>query len=145
MKCGSQVIPVLLYADDAVILAEDERSMRRGLDTLAEWCSEWAVEINVEKCGVMHVRKKGVKRTEVKFYVGGDEVKVVEEYKYLGCVVNEHLQSARIAEERAKAGMRALGDWLRRCRAAVGEVKGSTFMKLMEMLVESVLLYGAEV
>ena len=145
VKCGSQVIPVLLYADDAVILAEDERSMRRGLDTLAEWCSEWAVKINVEKCGVMHVRKKGVKRTEVKFYVGGDEVKVVEEYKYLGCVVNEHLQSARMAEERAKAGMRALGDWLRRCRAAVGEVKGSTFMKLMEMLVESVLLYGAEV
>ena len=141
VKCGSQVIPVLLYADDTVILAEDERSMRRGLDTLAEWCSEWAVEINVEKCGVMHVRKKGVKRTEVKFYVG-DEVKVVEEYKYLGCVVYEHLQSARMAEERAKAGTRALGDWLRRCRAAVGEVKGSTFMK---MLVESVLLYGAEV
>ena len=46
VKCGSQVTPVLLYADDAVILAEDERSMRRGLDTLAEWCSEWAVEIN---------------------------------------------------------------------------------------------------
>ena len=140
----SQVIPVLLYADDAVILAEDERSMRWGLDTLAEWCSEWAVEINVEKCGVMHVRKKGVKRTEVKFYVGGDEVKVVEEYKYLGCVVNEHLQSARMAEERAKAGTRALGDWLRRCRATVGEVKGSTFMKLTEILVESVLQYGAE-
>ena len=134
VKCGSQVSPVLLYADDAVILAEDERSMRRGLDTLAEWCSEWAVEINVEKCGVMHVRKKGVKRTEVKFYVGSDEVKVVEEYKYLGCVVNEHLQSARMAEERAKAGTRALGDWLRRCRATVGEVKGSTFMKLMEIL-----------
>ena len=72
-----------------------------------------------------------------------DEVKVAEEYKYLTCVVNEHLQSARMAEERAKAGTRAVGDWLRRCRAAVGEVKGSTFMKLMEMLVESVLLYGA--
>ena len=42
-------------------------------------------------------------------------------------------------------GTRAIGDWLRRCRAAVGEVNGSTFMKLMEMLVESVLLYGAEV
>ena len=94
---------------------------------------------------MMHVRKKGVKRTEVKFYVGGDEVKVVEEYKCLGCVINEHLQSARMAEERAKAGTRALGDWLRRCRAAVWEIKGSTFMKLMEMLVESVLLYGAEV
>ena len=144
VKCRSQVIPVLLYADDAVILAEDERSMRQGLDTFAEWCSEWAVEINV-KCGVMHVRRKGMKRMEVKFYVGGNEVKVVEVYKYLGCVVSEHLQSVRMAEERAKAGARALGDWLRRCRAAAGEVKGSIFMKLMEMLVESVLLYGAEV
>ena len=94
---------------------------------------QWKLS-NVEKCGEMHVRRKGVKRTEEKFYVGGDEVKVVEEYKYLGCVVNEHLQTVRMAEERAKAGMRALGDWLRRARATVGEVKGSTFMKLMEML-----------
>ena len=69
------------------------------------------------------MRKKGVKRMEVKSYVGGDEVKVVEEDKYLGCVVNEHLQSARMAEERAKAGTRVLGDWLRRCRAAVGELR----------------------
>ena len=45
MKCGIQIIPVLLYADDAVILVEDERSMRQGLNTLAEWCSEWAVEL----------------------------------------------------------------------------------------------------
>ena len=82
---------MLLYADDAVILVEDERSMRRGLDTLAEWCSKWAVEIIVE-CGMMHVRRKGVKKTEEKFYVGGDEIEVVKEYKYLGCVVNEHLQ-----------------------------------------------------
>ena len=40
VKCGSQLISVLLYADDAVIMAEDEKSMKRGLETLAEWCSE---------------------------------------------------------------------------------------------------------
>ena len=68
------------------------------------------MEINVEKCGVMHVRKKGMKRTEEKLYVGDDEVQVLEEYKYLGCVVNEHMQSVRMAEERAKAGASALGD-----------------------------------
>ena len=68
------------------------------------------MEINVEKCGAMPVRKKGMKRTEEKLYVGDDEVQVVEEYKYLGCVVNEHMQSVRMAEERAKAGARALSD-----------------------------------
>ena len=36
-------------------------------------------------------------------------------------------------------------DWLRKCRDAVGEIRGRTFVRLMEMLVGSVLLYGAEV
>ena len=42
---------------------------------------------------------------------------VVEEYKYLGCMVNDRLNCARMAEERAKAGAKALSDWIRRCRA----------------------------
>ena len=42
-------------------------------------------------------------------------------------------------------GSRALGAWLRRCRESVGEVNGKSFMQLMQSLVESVLLYGAEI
>ena len=53
---------------------------------------------------VMHMRRKVVKRTEEKFYVSGEEIGIVEECKYLGCVVNEHLHSycIRMVEERAK-------------------------------------------
>ena len=40
----------------------------------------------------MHMRRKGVKRTEEKFYVGEEEIAVVEEYKYLGCVVDDYGQ-----------------------------------------------------
>jgi len=57
--------------------------------------------------------------------------------------VDDHLQNLRMVKERAKAG--ALGDWLRRCTATVGLVKGSTLVKLTETLVQTVLLYGAEV
>ena len=127
-----------------MIFAEDEELMRRGLDVLAEWCEEWSVKVNVEKCGVMHLRRKGVKRSDKRFHVGGEEIKVMEEYKYLGCVVDEYLSNVRMVEERAKAGAKAPSDWLRRCRATVGEVKGATFVRLLEMLVESVLLYGVE-
>ena len=42
-------------------------------------------------------------------------------------------------------GSRALGAWLRRCRESVGEVNGKSFMQLMQSLVESMLLYGAEI
>ena len=40
MKCGSKLISMLLYADDAVIFAGDEMSMRLGLDVLMGWCRE---------------------------------------------------------------------------------------------------------
>ena len=46
--------------------------------------------------------------------------------------------------EQRQEGAKALSDWLRRCRATVEEVKGATFVRLLEMLVESVLLYGVE-
>ena len=48
-------------------------------------------------------------------------------------------------EERAMAGARALSGWLRSCKAMVREVRGTRFRKLMEALVETVLLYEAEV
>lgn len=51
----------------------------------------------------------------------------------------------RMVEERGRAGAKALNDWLRRCRATVREVKGATFVRLLELLVQSVLLYGVEV
>ena len=53
--------------------------MKRGLEVLMEWCDEWSVEVHVQKSGVMHMRRKRVKRTVERFYVGGKEIGVVEE------------------------------------------------------------------
>lgn len=50
-----------------------------------------------------------------------------------------------MVEEGAKAGRGALTAWLWRCRVSMGEVRDTTFVKLREVLVESVLMYGAEV
>ena len=80
MKCGSKLISMLLYA-------EDEKSIRLGLDVLMGWSQEWSVEVNDRKCGVMHMRRKGVKRTEEKFCVGEEEIAVVEEYSYVSTLV----------------------------------------------------------
>ena len=42
-----------------MLFAEDEEGMRVSLGVLSEWCKQWAVEINVDKCGVMHMRRRG--------------------------------------------------------------------------------------
>ena len=62
------MVTALLYADDVMLLAEDEVQVNRGLMVLAEWCREWAVEVNVEKSGVMHMRRRGIKRTGETFF-----------------------------------------------------------------------------
>ena len=36
----------------------------------------------------MHIRKKGVRKTEEVFDVDGKKIEVVEKFKYLGCVVD---------------------------------------------------------
>ena len=54
-----------------------------------------------------------MKRSNKRFRVGGEEIKVMEEYNYLGCVVDEYLSNVRMVEERAKAVAKALSDWLR--------------------------------
>ena len=84
-------------------------------------------------------------KTTSLFSVGGERVKVVKSYKYLGCIVNEHMDCREMVRERATAGRGALSAWLWRCRMSVGEVRGKTFVKLMEALVESAAMYGAEV
>ena len=43
---------------------------------------------------------------------------------------------------RTKVGARALCVWLRKCKIVIGEVKGESFIRLLEALVDSVLLYG---
>lgn len=58
---------MLLYADDAVVIAEDEKLMRWGFDIWPEWGSEWSVGM----------RSRGVKRTGEKSYVGGEENGIV--------------------------------------------------------------------
>ena len=49
VECGGRMITALLYADDAVLMAEDEKQVKRGLKVLEEWCREWGVEVNVEE------------------------------------------------------------------------------------------------
>ena len=55
--CKGQRIPALLYADDMVLLAEDEEMLRKELKILGEWCVKQSIKVNVGKCGIMHFRK----------------------------------------------------------------------------------------
>ena len=55
------------------------------------------------------MHKKETERCEMAYEVDGEAIPMVSSYKYLGCVVDEHLVLTEMVEERAEAGRRALG------------------------------------
>ena len=71
---------------------------------------------------LLHMRQKRVARTDVQYLIDNEEIPMVDQYRYLGCVVDEHLELKSMVEERAWAGKRALGAWFHRCRTELGEV-----------------------
>ena len=145
LQCGSDTIPGLLFADDTALLAHDEDSLRKSLNCLAEWCEEWGVGINVSKCGIMHMRKKGAVRSKMSYSIGGEDLPLVSNYKYLGCTVDEHLDLDDMVKDKGVDGKKALGAWFQRCNVEMGGVEVRTFKRLMSSIVESTMMYGAEV
>ena len=145
IECAGEIIPGLLFVNDTALLAPGDSGIKKSLDVLVEWCRDWGVKINVNKSGIMHVRQKRVAKTDVQYVIDNEEIPMVEQYKNLDCVVDEHLELKNMVEERALAGKKALGAWFHRCRTELGDIGVGVFRKLMASLVESTMLYGSEI
>ena len=139
VECGGETSPGLLFADDTCLMVSDAAGLRKSLDVLVEWCKEWGVKINVARSGVMHICNK------MAYEVDGEAIPMVSSYKYLGCVVDEHLVLTEMVVERVEAGRRALGACFQRCQAEIGDVGIRIFRKLWVSLVESSMMYGVEI
>ena len=49
INLNGQYICLLLYADDLVLLAENEKDLQMLLDITQQWCHKWKLNINREK------------------------------------------------------------------------------------------------
>ena len=95
LHCGIETdefsLSVLCYADDIVIITENEDNMQIVLDYIAVWCKKWRMKVNTKKTKVMHIRRKPCKSTQAIFNLDATESELVSKYKYLGFFFNEHM------------------------------------------------------
>lgn len=73
----------LAYADDMILMADEERGMRLMLNEFEKYVSEKDLCINVEKTKVMRFRKRR-KIGKEEWKLNGSEVEEVNEFCYLG-------------------------------------------------------------
>lgn len=136
------LVNALLYADDLVLLAETENDLQLLLNKVHEWCTDWRMKVNKDKTKIMHYRKNSVPRTSYFFVIGDDVIEVVDKYRYLGCILNEHLDYTVTANTLAEAAGRAVGGIVNKCFKNF-EVYYDTYSKMYNSYVVPVADYAA--
>ena len=86
-----QNISILLYADDIVLISDNEINLQIMLDHMYSWCLKWKLKLNIEKSNVIHFRPKRHIKSEYRFTYGNDTLTIIDKYKYLGVILDEFL------------------------------------------------------
>ena len=94
-------VGMLVYADDIVLLAENEEELQQLLHELNLWCENNKLEVNASKSKVIHFRIPSKPRTNVVFRC--------RQYLYLGLLLTENLDYGIMAKHVANSASRALG------------------------------------
>ena len=83
LEVGNTNINILLYADDMVLLAENDENLQYLLGIMSDWCYQWRLKVNNNKTKIIHFRTVRKAPTNVVFKYGNDDLDVVSRYKYL--------------------------------------------------------------
>ena len=79
------------------------------LNELNNWCTLWRLKVNETKTKIIHFRPVRTCQTEFEFKYGGMVIDKVDEYKYLGVILDENLTFNNCSKALAASGGRALG------------------------------------
>ena len=80
---GSYHLNCLLYADDVILLSQNEVGLQKCLKKLESYCADWCLEVNLDKTKILVFNKTG-KLYKHEFKFTGETLDCVREYKYLG-------------------------------------------------------------
>jgi len=79
----------LAYADDVVLVAENEDEMRSMIERVEVYIDRKGLEVNTEKIKILRFRKGGGRWKEYKWVWKGKLIGEVKEFKYLGYIFRE--------------------------------------------------------
>ena len=144
VKVGPEIISILLYADDVVILSENTDDMQTLIDHVNSWCKKWKMKVNLKKSKVVHFRKQGEALSDIDIKLGNDTLSYVSQYKYLGVYFDEYLDFTYHSRLISESGSRALGALIAKFKSS-NCIGYESYKKLYETCVQPILNYGAEV
>ena len=121
LQVGGHVINNIRYADDTVLIAENERDLQALLNIIVKESEEMGLSLNEKKTETMVVtRQRTVPTCSLK--IGNCELRQVEKFKYLGAMITTN------------------GKCDTEIKARIGQAK-QTFQKMRHILTNSKLAF----
>ena len=138
------LVGILLYADDIVLIAENEESLQSLLYIVENWCKKWRLELNLTKTNIMHVRKSQKPQSKYWFIFDKKSVPYCTKYKYLGTTINQYLDFKISAEAMCDPAGRALASIISKMIKNSG-FPYNVYTNLVDSCVNSISDYGGSV
>jgi hypothetical protein len=134
-------LSILMFADDIVLMASSEQELQKMLDVVGVYCSKWRCDVNAKKTEVVPF---GASECTFQWCINGQQLKVVDNYKYLGLDVYvsmrwTQMQNRLYAKARAKVAT-AFG--MANCAELLNVEFG---INIWQTLIRPVLEYGVEI
>ena len=137
-------ISILLFADDIVLLSDTVIGLQNQIDNLHLASTRLGLEVNLQKTKVMIFRKGGHIAAHERWFIAGNMLEIVNEYKYLGYNFTTKMSSNNAMVELASRGKTAavqISKMLKKLNYVVPDL----FFKIFECQVQPILLYASEV
>ena len=129
-----------LFADDTAVdrkitSTEDQMTLQRDLDSLAQWENQWDMAFHPDKCEVLQVTSKRDKLSHT-YKLHNQDLKVVASTKYLGVTLEENCKFDAHINATVNAGNKMLGFIRRNIKVNSQRTKEMAYKMLVRPKVE---------
>jgi len=137
------ILILLLFADDMAIRGKSPEKIQSHLDNLYLYCNSWGLNVNTSKTKIMVFRKRGrIRRDEIWTY-NGETIEVVDNFNYLGTVINYTGSFILNQEQLVGKALKAMNTLLYKCKQY--DLKPRILCQMFDAFVGSILNYESEI
>ena len=87
VKVNNTIFTHLVYADDLVLISENQNGLQVLLENLAEYCRKWHLIVNRNKSKVMLFNTPKKETASLKFMLDNHKLEIVSSFKYFGHIL----------------------------------------------------------
>ena len=122
-----------------MLLSESKYDLQCALDVFGSYCAEWKLTVNTEKTKVL-IFSSGRPRKTDRYYYNGEQLEIVNEYKYLGIMFSRSGKFAKTKKYLSEQANKAMFSLLRKIRTL--NLPITLQIELFNKTIKPILLYG---